>query len=143
MRDVRLDSCGGRIGDRVEGDVCKVAARVLSIAAVAAVADPAQAQDDFPIVGTYIENQICKGDGSDNNVARVKITARNIDSAFGLCTILDRKRDGNTFAVHVECKGPGGIAMLGDVSFTLRDDNTIDFSDQDKTYKAVLHRCPG
>ncbi len=102
-----------------------------------------QAQDDFPIVGTYTENRICKGDGSDSNVARVKITARNIDSAFGLCTILDRKRDGNTFAVQVECKGPGGSQMLGDVSFTLRDDKTIDFSDQDKTYKAVLHKCPG
>ena len=32
--------------------------------------------------------------------------------------------------------------MLGDIKITLRDDNTIDFSDQDKTYKAVLHRCP-
>jgi hypothetical protein len=24
----------------------------------------------------------------------------------------------------------------------LRDDHTIDFSDQDQTYKAVLHKCP-
>jgi hypothetical protein len=127
----------------VEAHVPKVTARVLSIIAAAGVGAAVQAQDDFPLVGTYTENQICKGDGSDGNVARVKITAGSIDSEFGLCTILDRKRDGNTFAVHVECKGPGGNAMLGDVTFIVRDDNTIDFSDQDKTYKAVLHRCPG
>jgi len=75
-------------------------------------------------------------------VSRVKITLEDIDSVFGLCTILNKKRDGATFAVHVECKGPGGSQMVGDVNFTLRDDKTIDFSDQDQTYKAVLHRCP-
>jgi hypothetical protein len=108
----------------------------------AAIASSAQSQDDFPIAGTYLENQVCKGDGTDDDAARVKITPRNIDSAFGLCTILDSKRKGNTFAVHVECTGPGGSQMMGDVSFTLRDDKTVDFSDQDQTYKAVLHRCP-
>lgn len=121
----------------------KPTAHVLSIVAVAATGASVQAQDDFPIVGTYTENRICKDDGSDSNAERVRITAGNIDSAFGLCTILDRKRHGNTFAVHVECKGPGGSQLMGDVSFTLREDKTIDFSDQDKTYKAVLHKCPG
>jgi hypothetical protein len=28
------------------------------------------------------------------------------------------------------------------VNFTPREDKTIDFSDHDQTYKAVLHRCP-
>jgi putative ABC transport system substrate-binding protein len=32
--------------------------------------------------------------------------------------------------------------MLSDINFTPREDKTIDFSDQDQTYKAVLHRCP-
>jgi hypothetical protein len=123
--------------------VVKPTVHVLSIVAVAATGASVQAQDDFPIVGTYTENRICRDDGSDSNAERVRITAANIDSAFGLCTILDRKRHGNTFAVHVECKGPGGSQLMGDVSFTLRDDKTIDFSDQDKTYKAVLHKCPG
>jgi hypothetical protein len=79
-------------------------------------------EDEFPLVGTYTENQPCKDDGSDASVARVKITPREIDSAFGLCTILQNKREGNTFAVHVECKGPGGSQMPGDVKFTLRED---------------------
>jgi hypothetical protein len=122
--------------------VFKVATRMLGIAALAMVATPLLGQDDFPLVGTYTENQVCKGDASDANVARVKITLRDIDSVFGLCTILDRKRNGNTFAVHVECKGPGNSQMLGDINFTLREDKTIDFSDQDNTYKAVLYKCP-
>ena len=120
----------------------KVAARVLGVIALAAVGTAAPGEEDFPLVGTYTENQVCKGDGSDSGVSRVKITLEDIDSVFGLCTILNKKRDGATFAVHVECKGPGGSQMVGDVNFTLRDDKTIDFSDQDQTYKAVLYRCP-
>jgi hypothetical protein len=122
--------------------VIKVAARVLGVIALAALGTAAPGEEDFPLVGTYTENQACKGDSSDAGVSRVKITLRDIDSVFGLCTILNKKRDGATFAVHVECKGPGGSQMVGDVNFTLRDDKTIDFSDQDQTYKAVLHRCP-
>ena len=120
----------------------KVAARMLGIVALATLATPVLSDDDFPLVGTYTENQACKGDASDANVSRVKITPRDIDSVFGLCSILNRKRDGNTFAVHVECKGPGGSQMLGDINFTQREDKTLDFSDQDNTYKAVLHKCP-
>jgi hypothetical protein len=116
----------------------------LSIVALASLttASTSSGEDEFPLVGTYTENQPCKSDSSDAGVARVKITPKEIDSAFGLCTILENKREGNTFAIHVECKGPGGSAMLGDVNFTLREDKTVDFSDQDQTYKAVLHKCP-
>ena len=120
----------------------KGAATALSIVALAMVATPVLGEDDFPLVGTYTENQVCKGDGSDSGVSRVKITGRDIDSVFGLCTILSRKREGATFAVHVECKGPGGSQMLGDVNFAPRDDKIVDFSDQDQTYKATLYKCP-
>lgn len=120
----------------------KGAATALSVAALAMLATPVVGEDDFPLVGTYTENQVCKGDGSDSGVSRVKITGRDIDSVFGLCTILSRKREGATFAVHVECKGPGGSQMLGDVNFTPRDDKIVDFSDQDQTYKATLYKCP-
>ena len=120
------------------------AAKILVIVALAPFTTASISLGDaaFPLVGTYTENQPCKTDGSDADVARVKITPTEIDSTLGLCTILEKKREGNTFAVHVECKGPGGSPMLGDVNFTLRDDRTVDFSDQDQTYKAVLHKCP-
>ena len=120
------------------------AAKILGIVALATFTTASISLGDsaFPLVGTYTENQPCKTSGSDADVARVKITPTEIDSTLGLCTILENKREGNTFAVHVECKGPGGSPMLGDVNFTLRDDGTVDFSDQDQTYKAVLHKCP-
>jgi hypothetical protein len=126
------------------GQVHSPAASVLLMVAIATLttASTSLGDDEFPLVGTYTENQPCKADGSDAGVARVKITPKEIDSAIGLCTILQNKREGNTFAVHVECKGPGGSQMLGDVNFTVREDKTIDFSDQDQTYKAVLHKCP-
>ena len=120
----------------------KVAAKVLTIVALTALATPVRAEDDLPIVGIYTENQACKLDGADPGVSRVKITSRDIDSVFGLCTILNKKREGITYMVHVECKSPGGSQMLGDVNFTPREDKTIDFSDQDQTYKAILYRCP-
>src|SRR5947209_1483105 len=80
------------------GRVIRVAARMLGIIALATLATPLFGEDDFPLVGTYTENQACKGDGSDSGVSRVKITGRDIDSVFGLCTILSRKREGATFA---------------------------------------------
>ena len=83
-----------------------IAVRVLGIVALATLATEVLGEDDFPIVGTYTENTPCTGDGSD--VSRVTITAHDIDSVFGLCTILSRKREGATFAVHLECKGPNG-----------------------------------
>ena len=118
---------------------------VLGIVALAGVtAAQVHAEDDFAIVGTYTENQVCKNDPSDANVSRVKISPKEIESSvFGVCAILDRKREGNKISVHVECKGPGGSVMLGEVSFTIRDSNTLDFADQDNTYKAVLYKCPG
>ena len=116
-----------------------IAARVLGIVALVTFATQALGEDDFPIVGTYTENTPCTGDGSD--VARVTITAHEIDSAFGLCTILSRKREGAAFAVRVQCKGPNGTHMLGDINFTPRDDKIVDFSDLHQTYKATLYKC--
>jgi hypothetical protein len=55
---------------------------MLSLVVLAALATPVQGEDDFPLVGTYTENQACKTDGSDLGVSRVKITARDIDSVF-------------------------------------------------------------
>jgi hypothetical protein len=116
-----------------------VAAAIVGISTTAL-----HSEDDFPIVGTYTENVACKGDASDAGVAKVKISMTEIDSSvFGLCSILKKKREGNVFSVHVECKGAGGAVMLGDVTFTIKDDKTLDFSDQDNTYKAVLYKCPG
>jgi hypothetical protein len=115
---------------------------MLGIVALAAFASPVLGADDFPLVGTYMEDQVCRGDSSESGVSRVKITVSDIDSRFGLCTILSTKRVGATFTLHVECKGSGGSRMMGDINFTPRDDKIIDFWDQDRAYTATLYKCP-
>jgi hypothetical protein len=97
--------------------------------------------DDFPLAGHYTQNVACKGDGSDQPSAKVTISPEEIISNVGVCTILDRKTNGSSISAHVECKLAGG-PLIGDITFTPRPDNTIEFIDRDMTYKAVLYRCP-
>jgi hypothetical protein len=99
------------------------------------------AADDFPLSGNYTQNVLCKGDGTDPVAVRVKISSQEIVSNVGTCTILDTTRDGDTFAVRVECKFASG-PLMGNLSFTPKPDHTIDFVDRDGNYKAVLHPCP-
>jgi hypothetical protein len=101
----------------------------------------AVADDELPIAGTYTKDQPCKGDGSDPANAVVTITRDAIQSALGLCTILDTSQDGKAFSMQVECKVPGDQIIQGDVTFTQREANVLDFDDQDHTSPAVLYRC--
>ncbi|MEA2904563.1 MAG: hypothetical protein QOI12_1950 [Alphaproteobacteria bacterium] len=98
-------------------------------------------EDDFPIVGSYLKDQVCRGDSSDPFDLKVKISRRQIESNMGQCSILGFQRQGKTTFVQVECKVPGDQVILGDVSFTLRDDRALDFDDQYHTSPAVLYRC--
>lgn len=117
----------------------------LALASVMLVVGPAGAVAgsvaDFPIAGTYMQNVACKGDGTDNAVLKVVITPKEIDSNSGVCAILDNKKDGGAYKLHVECKFPAG-PMVGDLTFTPMPDKTIKFVDRDNTYHGVLHRCP-
>jgi hypothetical protein len=103
---------------------------------------PAYSADDFPIVGTYTRDIACTGNGSSRPDLLVKITQRRIESPMGVCSILSHKRNGRAISAHVECKIPGDQLVLGDVTFTIRDDKTLDFEDQDHTSDATLHSCP-
>jgi hypothetical protein len=112
------------------------------LTALAVFAAPAAGEDDFPIVGTYWRDAVCKGDGSGRPDLQVRITRQQIDSDMGACRILNRKRAGKAYLIHVECKIAGGALVLGDVTFTMRDGTTLDFEDQDHTSDATLYRCP-
>jgi hypothetical protein len=121
-----------------------VTAACLVLAASYAGAEPATstpAANDFPLSGTYMQNVPCKGNGKDDATLKVKISTQEIVSNIGVCTILDNKHDGASYKLHVECKFPAG-PMVGDLTFTPQPDNTVKFVDRDKTYNAVLHRCP-
>jgi hypothetical protein len=114
---------------------------MIASVAVAVVLFGTALADDFPLVGNYTQNVACKGDGSDQATAKVTISAQEIISNVGVCTILDKKASGRSISAHVECKFAGG-PLIGDITFTPRPDNTVEFIDRDMTYKAVLYRCP-
>ena len=116
-------------------------ARLIVGTAVVGVLFGAALADDFPLVGNYTQNVACKSDGSDQAIAKVTISPQEIISNVGVCTILDKKTNGSSISAHVECKFAGG-PLIGDITFTPRPDNTIEFIDRDMTYKAVLYRCP-
>ena len=102
------------------------------------------AEEDFPIVGTYTRDTACKGNGSDRPDLVVRITRDQIESQMGACRILERRRDGKAIKAHVACTVPGAEQpILGDVTFTIRDDRTLEFEDQDHTSDAILHKCTG
>jgi hypothetical protein len=102
---------------------------------------PPLAEDEFPIAGTYMRDIVCTGNGSHRPDLLVTITHKRIESPMGSCNILSRKRIGRAISAHVECKVPGDQLILGDVIFTIRDERTIDFEDQDHTSDATLYRC--
>ncbi len=116
---------------------------VAALAMIVCVAScPALAGDEFSIAGTYVQNAVCKGDGSDPAKMVVRISESDVHSSFGVCTFARKEYDGNVLKAQMSCDGPGGNMLLGDVRFTLRADKNIDFVDQDHTYNVVLHRCP-
>jgi hypothetical protein len=111
---------------------------------IAAAISAPRAEEDFPIVGTYTREVACKGDGSGQADVLVRIARDQIESPMGVCRILSRKRDGKAIKAHVQCKMPGSDQpILGDVTFTMRDDKALDFEDQDHTSDATLYKCTG
>jgi hypothetical protein len=121
--------------------VNRMARGALALVAIWLVNEPALAEDDFPIAGTYMRDIVCKGNGSHRPDLLVTITHQRIESPMGSCNILSRKRVGKAISAHVECKVPGDQLILGDVTFTIRDERTLDFEDQDHTSDATLYRC--
>jgi hypothetical protein len=119
----------------------KLAGGLAVVAVMALIGAVAQGEEGFSISGTYTKDASCQGEAAKRDDLRVRITENRIESSMGVCTILHRKRDGRTVAAQIECKVPGDQVILGDVTFTLRDDNAIDFDDQDHTSPAVLYRC--
>jgi hypothetical protein len=104
----------------------------------------AQAADnDFPIAGTYLQNRPCQGDGTDPKPLLVTITPEEITYTGGVCTLSDTRQDGNKVNIRATCRGKSGKILVGNVTFTIRDDKNLDMVDQDHNYTAVLNKCPG
>jgi hypothetical protein len=109
--------------------------------ALTAGASAATLAEDFWLLGNYTQNRPCKGDDTDPVEAKVKISTQEIDSKLGVCTYLDSKEEAKSIKLHVECQFAAG-PLMGEITFTMKPNNTIDFVDRDKTYTATLYRCP-
>ena len=113
------------------------------IAVLTMLFNNALAEGDFPIEGVYTQNEACRGDGSKQEFLRVKISSQDVSYAGGLCSIDARQQDADKLGMKVTCKFKSGAVMSSAISFTKKDNNTFDMTQQDGTYKAVLHRCLG
>jgi hypothetical protein len=109
-------------------------------AALAMVSTCALADGEFE--GVFTQNEMCKGDGSKQEFAIVKVTAKDVSYSGGVCSIDSRQDTGSTIAMRLTCKFTSGAVMSSGVTFTKKDNNTFDMAQQEGTYKAVLHRCP-
>jgi hypothetical protein len=113
-------------------------------AVLAILLNSALAEGDFPIEGVYTQNEACRGDGSKQEFLRVKITPQDVSYSGGICSIDTRQQDADKLGMKVTCKFKSGAVMSSTISFTKKDNNTFDMTQQEGgTYKAVLHRCPG
>jgi hypothetical protein len=113
------------------------------IGLLVATAAAAFGVEPFPLAGTYMRDAPCNGSGSDRPDLLVRIGKDQIESALGVCKIVNWKRDGKAIRAHMECKMAGDQVLLGEATFTVRSETTIDFEDQDHTSDATLHKCTG
>jgi len=115
---------------------------IIALIGIGAAALPAAAQDDAALVGTYTQKHACKGDGRDTPKDRVTISDTMADSNFGPCTFgSDKAWSGKTLKATATCKQKTGGEYDVKLSFTLKDDKTVDFLEEGSQYKSVLYRC--
>jgi len=119
-----------------------IAACVFALATMIGCASGTQAADELSLEGTYMQNKPCKGDGTDVKALLVTITPQEIVYGGGTCAISDRRQEGEKVTLRATCKTRAGKVMAGDISFAVRDDKTLQMTDQDRNYNAVLNRCP-
>jgi len=119
---------------------------IIALIGIGAACAPAAAaaQDDAALVGTYTQKHACKGDGSNTPKDLVKITDTMADSNFGPCTFGgDKAWSGKTLKATATCKQKTGGEYDVKLSFTMKDDKTVDFLEEGSQYKSVLYRCEG
>ena len=102
----------------------------------------ALAEDKLAIEGNYLQNQPCRGNSSDPEYLRVKISPQEISYAGGICSIDEMRQEGKKYSIRVTCKFKSGTVLSDNISFTVRDTKTVDMAQRDGSYTAVLNRCP-
>jgi hypothetical protein len=135
------------IGSLTRGNTFRIGRMGLGTVAIAgalaAMLNCARAEGDFPIEGIFTQNEMCRGDGSKQPFLRVTVTPQDVSYSGGVCTIDSKEPDGDKLVMRLTCKFKSGAVMASSVTFTKKDNNTFDMAQNEGTYKAVLHRCPG
>jgi hypothetical protein len=117
--------------------------RIATIAlAAAGLGAGANAADEMPIEGQYLQNRRCKGDRTDPAGLRVTIAPDQISYSGGVCSIDSRRDEGSRVFLAVTCKFRSGAIMGADIAFTRLDDRSLHMVQQDGSFEADLHRCP-
>jgi hypothetical protein len=116
-----------------------VVAVVLALMAFAACADAA---DEKPVEGQYLQNRRCKGDRSDPAGLKVTIAANEITYAGGVCSIDSRRNEASRIIYAVTCKFRSGAVMGAEIAFTPLDGGVLHMVQQDGTFEADLFKCP-
>jgi hypothetical protein len=110
--------------------------------ALAALVGCANAADDVPIEGQYLQNRRCKGDRTDPAGLKVTIAPQEIAYSGGICSIDSRREDGPKVVYSVTCKFRSGAVMGADIAFVQLDDNVLHMTQLDGSFEADLYRCP-
>ena len=116
--------------------------RLALAAALPLLSSPAWTGGSFVLEGTYLRGQACTGHDDNADPLRVKITRNEIVYRGGICSIDDRAELEKTIVMRVNCRFDSGLVLSSDISFTMRDDKTVDMAQKDGSYNAVLKRCP-
>src|SRR5713226_8915190 len=94
--------CNKWIGDKRVGIAWIGRGRTFAVGAgLAMILNCAYAEGDFPIEGIYTQNELCRGDGSQQEFLRVKVTAQDVSYSGGICSIDSKQQDGDSLAMRV------------------------------------------
>ena len=117
--------------------------RIATIAlAGATLAACANASEEIPIEGQYLQNRRCKGDRTDPAGLKVTIAPHEITYSGGVCSIDSRRNEGSKLLFGVTCKFRSGAVMGADIAFTRLDENSLHMVQQDGSFEADLYKCP-
>ena len=115
--------------------------RVIALS-VAAAAGSANASDELPIEGQYLQNRRCKGDRTDPAGLKVTIAPHQITYSGGVCSIDSRRNEGSKILLAVTCKFRSGAVMGADIALVRLDDDAMHMAQQDGSFEADLYKCP-
>jgi hypothetical protein len=114
-----------------------------ALLAFTTLAASASAADQISIEGRYLQNRVCRGDPRDPPGLKVTIAAEEISYSGGVCSIDSRRDEERKVIIAVTCKFKSGAVRGAEIAFTPRNDGSLHMTQQDGTFEADLHRCPG